>query len=143
MGSLSPPLHQTLREFAPEAQLGIQPFFLAFGLRRPHLPFYFPEEFLDLYPEDEDPRNPWVGNIPSIAWSDFWEMRAYQDCTADSLGIPDLGSINVTIGVDKTRELRRAYYAAVSYADSELGRVISGRSGLILMQFVLYAIHTC
>jgi len=116
---------KTLREFAPEAELGIQPFFLAFGLRRPHLPFYFPEEFLDLYPEDEDPRNPWVGDIPSIAWSNWGEMRAYQDCSADSLGNPDLGSINVTIGVDKTRELRRAYYAAVSYADSEIGRVIS------------------
>ena len=33
--------------------------------------------------------------------------------------------INVTIGLEKTRELRRAYYAAVSFVDSELGRVIS------------------
>ena len=27
--------------------------------------------------------------------------------------------------MEKTRELRRAYYAAVSFVDSELGRVIS------------------
>ena len=31
----------------------------------------------------------------------------------------------MTIGLEKTRELRRAYYAAVSFVDSELGRVIS------------------
>ena len=68
---ISPPFHQTLREFAPEAELGIQPFFLAFGLRWPHLPFFFPEKVTDLYPEDEDPRNPWVGDIPSIAWSNW------------------------------------------------------------------------
>ena len=30
----------------------------------------------------------------------------------------------MTIGLEKTRELRRAYYAAVSFVDSELGRVI-------------------
>ena len=116
-----------MRELAPEALLGIQPFFLALGLRRPHLPFYFPEEFLDLYPEtvEDDPRNPYVGDIPDIAWSDWGEMRAYEDCTADSLGDPDLGMVNVTIPLDKARELRRAYYAAVSYADSELGRVLA------------------
>ena len=116
-----------MRELAPEALLGIQPFFLALGLRRPHLPFCFPEEFLDLYPEtvEDDPRNPYVGDIPDIAWSDWGEMRAYEDCTADSLGDPDLGMVNVTIPLDKARELRRAYYAAVSYADSELGRVLA------------------
>jgi len=118
---------KTLREFAPEAELGIQPFFLAFGLRRPHLPFYFPEQFLELYPEtlEDEPRNPYVGDIPEVAWSDWGEMRAYNDCTVEALGIPDLGKINVTIGLEKTRELRRAYYAAVSFVDSELGRVIS------------------
>jgi len=118
---------KTLREFAPEALMGAQPFFLAFGLRRPHLPFYFPEQFLDLYPEtmDDEPRNPYVGDIPEVAWSDWGEMRAYNDCTVEALGIPDLGKMNVTIGVEKTRELRRAYYAAVSFVDNELGRVIS------------------
>ena len=42
--SLAKIRYQTLREFAPEAETGIRPFFLAFGLRRPHLPFYFPEQ---------------------------------------------------------------------------------------------------
>ena len=46
--------------------------------------------------------------------------------------------MNVTIGVEKTRELRRAYYAAVSFVDNELGRVISEvRMLVILMSSVV------
>ena len=41
--------------------------------------------------------------------------------------------MNVTIGVEKTRELRRAYYAAVSFVDNELGRVISEVRMLVIM----------
>ena len=100
---------------------------VALGLRKPHLPFYFPEEFLELYPEtsEDDPRNPYVGDIPEIAWNNWAELRFYGDCTPESLGVPDAGMINVTIPIEKVRELRRAYYATVSYSDSELGRVIA------------------
>ena len=118
---------KTLREMAPDSLLGVQPFLVAFGLRRPHLPFYFPEEFLDAYPEgtDDDPRNPFApSDMPSVAWSNWGELRAFADCTEESLGIPDLGKINVTIPIEKVRELRRAYYAAISYVDSEIGRVL-------------------
>ena len=30
-----------------------------------------------------------------VAWSDWAEMRAYNDCTVDALGIPDLGKVPV------------------------------------------------
>ena len=45
--------------------------------------------------------------------------------------------MNVTIGVEKTRELRRAYYAAVSFVDSELGRVISEVRMLVILMLTL------
>ena len=32
---------------------------------------------------------------PKVAWSDWAEMRAYNDCTVDALGIPDLGKVPV------------------------------------------------
>ena len=41
-----------LRSLAPDALLGVTPFFLGWGLHRPHLPFLHPERFLDLYPQD-------------------------------------------------------------------------------------------
>jgi len=124
---------ETMREMAPDSLLGIQPFLIAFGLRRPHLPFYFPEEFINYYPKgtEDDPRNPYAPyDMPGVAWSSWGELRAYQDCTEESLGVSDLGQINVTIPIDKVRDLRRAYYASISYVDSEIGRVIEEVSAL-------------
>ena len=42
----------------------------------------------------------------------------------------------MTIGLEKTRELRRAYYAAVSFVDSELGRVIDEVVTLMVMMMI-------
>ena len=41
-----------------------------------------------------------------------------------ALGIPNLGDYNVTIPDWKTKELRRAYYAATTFADYQLGLVL-------------------
>ena len=40
------------------------------------------------------------------------------------VGIPNLGDINVTIPDWKTKELRRAYYASISFSDHQLGLVL-------------------
>ena len=47
---------ERLRELAPDALLGVQHFFFAIGLHKPHMPWDFPEEFLQFYPEQ-------VGNM--------------------------------------------------------------------------------
>ena len=47
---------QRLGELAPAALLGEEQFFLAWGLHKPHLPFVFPQRFLDYYPEVNLPR---------------------------------------------------------------------------------------
>ena len=88
---------------------------------------YFPEEFLDYYPEDvlDVPDNPnCPTNMPDLAWEIPPIFRQFTDCSPEALGIPNLGDINVTLPDWKTKELRRAYYAATSYADHELGKVI-------------------
>ena len=54
---------QRLGELAPAALLGEQQFFLGWGLHRPHLPFVFPQRFLDYYPEVNLPRCCSVINI--------------------------------------------------------------------------------
>ena len=60
-----------LREIAPDALTGEQPFFLGWGLWRPHLPFLYPEEFGALYEDSRSlPRNPFVPfQMPAKAWS--------------------------------------------------------------------------
>ena len=53
------------------------------------------------------PSNPYVPeNMPSIAWSNWGELRAFSDCTTDALGDPHLGEANVTIPNWKTKDLR-------------------------------------
>ena len=70
-----------LQELAPDALLGVQPFFLAFGLHKPHMPWDFPEEFLDYYPEDEiePPANPYIpDDMSDSACLDFLTFQIVQ-----------------------------------------------------------------
>ena len=105
-----------------------RPFFMAVGFHKPHLPLVFPERFLSYYPIDEValPSNPDAPmNMPLIAWQGYGELRQYQDVSnitdkpgqfvhPDSHLLPDA----------KVRELRRAYFAAMSYADDNVGQVL-------------------
>ena len=40
------------------------------------------------------------------------------------MGIPNLGDINVTLPDWKTKELRRAYYSAISFSDYQIGLML-------------------
>jgi len=99
---------ERLREVAPMANYNDTPFFVAFGTMKLHMPFNFPEEFLDM---------------PKIAWHRPSVLK-FADCSKEAMGISDLGKINVTFPPWKTKEIRRAYYAAISYVDHEIGRVL-------------------
>ena len=100
-------------------------FFLAVGFNKPHLPFYAPSRYFDLYttqdfklPVDSSlPRN-----APGIA-SNPKGMKAYQD-------ISDYPPFSE----EKTLELTRAYAANVSYIDALVGRVLDQLDGLNLTE---------
>merc|ERR1711964_623802 len=99
-----------------------KPWFLAVGFHKPHLPFIFPESFLKYYPKDEvklpsNPYAPW--GMPEIAWSSYGELINYQDIYA--LKPSPTGHINTTLPRDTVLDLRRAYYAAVSWTDYNIG----------------------
>ena len=104
-----------------------RPFFVAVGFHKPHLPWVFPERFLSYYPMDEInlPSNPNAPiDMPLIAWSGYAELRTYRDVqmiTAGHLPRPD----SHLLPDIKIRELRRAYYAAMSYADDNVGQLLS------------------
>ena len=104
-----------------------RPFFIAVGFHKPHLPWVFPERFLEYYPMDEInlPSNPNAPvDMPPIAWSGYAELRTYRDIqmiTTGHLPRPDSHLLPDT----KVRELRRAYYAAMSYADDNVGQVLA------------------
>lgn len=100
---------------ANAANLTDRPFFLAVGFHKPHLPFYFPEQYGDLYPtasEIAPPRfpNPPKG-MPLAAWHEGnFDNRWGQPCAND--------------GPNSTRVFRRAYYSAVSFTDDNVGKLL-------------------
>lgn len=113
---------QTLRRLAPAARSGNQPFFIAAGFRKPHLPFVFPKSFLNLYPSVNLPDNQYAPvNMPKVAWYSYGGLRGYHDIEALNVS----GGINTTLPQDMVLLLRRAYYSALSWTDSLIGRVLS------------------
>ena len=92
-----------------------EPFFLAVGFIRPHLPFVSPKKYWDLYDPAKIPLapNPYrPKDAPEYAILDGGELRSYDHVPAGHL--PD----------DVARKLKHGYYAAVSYMDAQVGRVV-------------------
>ncbi|MFD2886997.1 sulfatase [Chitinophaga cymbidii] len=94
-----------------------KPFFLAVGFRRPHLPFSAPKKYWDLYDRNKIPLPvPYTlpSNIPVYARHRNEELRGYSDIGFNNV-IPDA----------KKRELLHGYYAAISYVDAQIGKVLA------------------
>lgn len=92
-----------------------EPFWLGVGFIRPHLPFVAPKKYWDLYDPAKlelapNPSRP--HGAPAYAILDGAELRSYT-------GIPD-----GPIPEDLARQLKHGYYAAISYMDAQLGRVL-------------------
>ena len=104
-----------------------RPFFVAVGFLKPHLPWVVPERFFAYYPLEDIrlPSNPDVPeDMPALAWSGYPELRQYEDVALITAG--HLARPNSHLLPDaKVKELRRAYFAAMSYADDNAGQVIS------------------
>lgn len=95
--------------------LHAQPFFLAIGFLKPHLPFSAPKKYWDLYPPEKielGRREPPLG-APACALHQWSELRA-------CFGMPPTGPVSD----DQARQLIRGYRAATSYLDAQVGRVL-------------------
>ena len=92
-----------------------EPFFLAVGFVKPHLPFISPKKYWDLYDPakiDLAPNNYRPIGAPDYAIQPGGELRNY-------FGIPE-GSVPD----DLARQLKHGYYAAISYMDAQVGKVL-------------------
>ena len=102
-----------------------QQFFLAVGFNKPHLPFYAPSKYFDLY-TTQDFKLPDNSNLPRNApniAANPKGMKAYQDIS----DYPPFSD-------EKTLELIRAYAANVSYVDALVGRVLDSLEALNLTE---------
>ncbi|WP_430816509.1 sulfatase [Carboxylicivirga sp. RSCT41] len=97
-----------------------EPFFLAVGFYKPHLPFAAPKKYWDLY-QREDIVLPAFQQMPegapAYAGQPGWEVRSqYED-------VP--GDFNTPIPAEKQKELIHGYYACVSFIDQQIGDLLS------------------
>ena len=94
-----------------------QPFFLAVGFLKPHLPFNAPKKYWDLYDFNsiklpanmQKPKD-----APDDCMHNFGELRNYTD-------VPDEGPLEVEF----MKKLIHGYYACVSYTDAQIGKVLN------------------
>ena len=95
-----------------------EPFFLAVGFVKPHLPWVSPKKYWDMY----DPAkialapNPFLAkDSPAYAVNpNDGEIRAYK-------GVPAIGPMPDELA----HKLKQAYFAGVSYTDAQIGKVLA------------------
>ena len=109
-----------------------QPFFLAVGFRRPHLPFRHPAPWDDVYPDPDSiplAQYPRMDvSTPPIAFHEV-TIGGYQ--ASPSQPIP-----NATAAL-----LRRDYYACISWVDFNVGRILDEIDALGLGNDTVVAFH--
>lgn len=104
------------------------PFFLAVGFHKPHIPFRIPQEYLSLYPIGEmtlspDPDVPTL--LPPVAYNPWADVRRRDDVQKLNISFP-----YGPIPKDFQLRIRQHYYAAVSYVDAQVGRLLGALDGL-------------
>ena len=107
---------EAIRRLRAAKQRPDQPFFLAVGFVKPHLPFCAPEKYWNLY--DRASFKPAARQTPPDGAPEYapqfgGELRQYSD-------IPEIGRLDDAL----QRTLIHGYHAAVSYMDAQLGRVL-------------------
>ncbi len=89
------------------------PLFLGVGIYRPHLPWFVPQEYFDLYPLDEielpELKEGDLDNVSEVSHN--WLRRSWHNWIVEN---------------DQWEKAIRAYKASMSFADAQLGRLIDG-----------------
>ena len=96
------------------------PFFLGVGFFKPHLPFNAPKKYWDMYDESEISTTPSPHipeNVNSASLHDSPEFNRYK------LG-EEHPELNKPASKEYAKKIMHAYYAAVSYTDAQIGKLL-------------------
>ncbi|MHC4442137.1 MAG: sulfatase [Planctomycetota bacterium] len=92
---------------------GDKPFFMVCGIQRPHVPFWAPKKYFNLYPLERidlvnDPASDW-DDIPELAlWGRYKVFMQVPRCPDDS----------------ERRKAQQSYYACITHIDTVVGRLL-------------------
>jgi arylsulfatase A-like enzyme len=95
------------------AQPSKEPFFLAAGIYRPHLPFYAPRKYFDLYPQHRI-------TLPPVKVDDCDDLPEM----GKQMAADRRGDYELVMKEGRYRELLQAYLAGISFADALVGRLL-------------------
>lgn len=99
------------------------PTFLAVGIRKPHIPFRFPAEYLAEHDDVEKFEKPAFNyvpyELPTVAFNPYLDVRSRDDTRMLNISFP-FGPIPHEFGIG----IRQAYYAAVTYVDNLIGQIM-------------------
>ncbi|MCS5666404.1 MAG: sulfatase, partial [Dehalococcoidia bacterium] len=90
-----------------------EPFFLATGIYRPHLPFYAPRKYFEMYPPDKI-------TLPPMKADDLDDLPE----AGREMAAIRRGDYELVLEAGKHRELLQAYLASISFADAMVGRLL-------------------
>lgn len=90
-----------------------KPFFLGCGFFRPHLPWYVPQKYFDMYPLDEV-------TLPTVNGNDLDDVPQ----AGRAMARPE-GDHAKVIEHDQWRRAVQGYLASISFMDDCLGRVVN------------------
>ncbi|ELU03905.1 hypothetical protein CAPTEDRAFT_143482 [Capitella teleta] len=118
------------------------PFFIFAGFKKPHLPLIVPEEYFEEYPVNETERavNEYPPkNVPEHAYPyeisgeifSYGDMVEFEDTWNENQKLPDEPAMN----------LKRAYYAGITYIDHQIGEIMKKleSSGLKKHTIIVFA----
>ena len=90
-----------------------RPFFLACGTFRPHMPWYVPRKYFDMYPLESI-------KFPATRKNDLDDVPA----GGQKMARAKRNTLNMVRKKGKWAEAVQAYLASISYADAQVGRLI-------------------
>jgi arylsulfatase A-like enzyme len=89
-----------------------RPLFLAVGFVKPHLPWYVPSKYFDMYPLD-------AVKLPAVRDDDLADVPP----AGVRMAAPD-GDHRAVVAADQWRQAVQAYLATISFLDAQVGRLL-------------------
>lgn len=90
-----------------------KPFFLAYGTFNPHMPWYVPKKYFDMYPLDQIV-------LPELKADDLDDLPPLAKAVSDGIG----SFADKVIESGQHKEAVQAYLATTTYVDTQFGRVL-------------------